>query len=191
LAAVHGTLVAHRGAIRIETNVDQGTTFWLWIPRQPSRTIRPQAKTLPQARCRGLRVLVVDDEPVARITAGHLLETLGHFPMMAIDGVQGLDCFKRDHAHIDLVLLDSIMPNLSGTEVFRRMREACPEVPIVLVSGFARDDLVEVLMAEGLEAFLMKPYTRANLISVINTAFDRKSKRCSAASGVAPIRASM
>jgi PAS domain S-box-containing protein len=174
LSAVHGTLVSHGGAIRVDSDLGQGTTVSLWMPyRQPIGRSAQVCKPM-QPKDRYLRILVVDDEPVVRGATVGLVESLGHETLAAADGLEAVRCFEREHTEIDLVLLDAVMPNLNGADAFRRIREIEPDVPVVLVSGYARDATIDQLLTEGIDGFLMKPYTRASLISAIENAMDGK-----------------
>lgn len=170
MAAVHGTVLAHGGAIRVESDVDLGTKVVLLIPRQRSSVSSPPPQVLPEAQTRRLRVLVIDDEALARIAAVRLLELLGHRTLVARDGREGVDLFAQAPAQIDLVLLDAVMPNLGGGETFRQLRALRRNVPVVMVSGFPHESVVDQLMAEGLDGFLMKPFTLLGLKSAIDNA---------------------
>jgi CheY-like chemotaxis protein len=87
----------------------------------------------------GETILVVDDEFLIRNVNERLLRAIGYRTLSAVDGLDGLDLYRRHAEEIDLVLLDLTMPNLSGAEVFRQLREWNPDLPIIIYTGYVVD----------------------------------------------------
>lgn len=110
-------------------------------------------------------ILVIDDEPMLRYTLKELLFDLGFQVKEASHGQQGLDILASDK--IDLVLLDMVMPVLSGMEVLYKMRELQLSTPVVLSSGRARGLDPEELEQLGVLGILNKPYSMAQLSEVL------------------------
>lgn len=110
-------------------------------------------------------ILVIDDEPMLRYTLKELLLDLGFQVKEASHGQQGLDILASDK--IDLVLLDMVMPVLSGMEVLYKMRELQMNTPVVLSSGRARGLDPEELEQLGVLGILNKPYSMAQLSEVL------------------------
>ena len=162
LAAVYGTVIQHGGAISVYSEVGRGTEFHLLLPLcQGCRDemTAPDAKAITGHGC----ILVIDDEPIVRMTARLMLERLGYRTLEAADGQEGVDLYREHGEAIDLVLLDMLMPVMEGVECFRLLRRQNPAVRIIISSGFSRDvDLTE-MKKEGLCAFIRKPYNLAEL----------------------------
>ena len=114
------------------------------------------------------RVLLVDDERTVRRTVKLLLESLGYEVELAEDGEEGVERFCEQHGRLSLVLLDMVMPKLSGAGAFRRMREINPAVPVVVCSGYEPGEEVQQLLREGLAGYLAKPYRRLQLRDAID-----------------------
>jgi CheY-like chemotaxis protein len=87
----------------------------------------------------GETILVVDDEFLVRNVNERLLKAIGYRTLSAVDGVDGLERYQEHAKEIDLVLLDLTMPNLSGAEVFRQLRQWDPELPIIIYTGYLVD----------------------------------------------------
>jgi CheY-like chemotaxis protein len=112
-------------------------------------------------------VLLVDDEPVVRRTVALMLESFGFEVVVAEDGRVAVERYAERHADLDLVLLDMIMPNMGGDDAYRAMRDIDASVPVVVCSGYAADETVRSMQAQGLAGFLAKPYRRAELAAII------------------------
>jgi two-component system, cell cycle sensor histidine kinase and response regulator CckA len=113
------------------------------------------------------RILLIDDEDVVRRTGARLLESLGYEVVTASNGREGVELFSSQHRDLDLVLLDMIMPEMDGSDAFVAMQQIDAEVPIVVCSGYAADEVVRNLQEHGLAGFLAKPYRRAVLAEVV------------------------
>ncbi|MBC7173022.1 MAG: response regulator, partial [Polyangiaceae bacterium] len=127
----------------------------------------PRGKTPLESSSRGT-ILVIDDEPVVADTTRRLLEASGYTVLIARDGQEGVATFEAT-LDIQLVLLDLSLPKMSGAEVFRALRASRPEVPVVLCSGYDRDDAAS-RVGEGLAGVLQKPWRLEQLLTTIEGA---------------------
>jgi CheY-like chemotaxis protein len=164
LAAVYGTVVEHGGAVTVYSSVGRGTVFHLYlplcdVPPRPS-LVAPEAP-----RGSGL-ILVVDDEPLVRAAGAQLLKSLGYDVIVAKDGMEGVSAFAEHHLRLAAVLCDMVMPELTGSEACERMRRIDASVPIVICSGFPRDERVP--FEDDPDGFLAKPYHRSELAAVLS-----------------------
>ena len=189
LAMVDGIVRQHEGWVECETEPGVGTTFHLFLPAVaaddalddfPAKSVtRSHAEFLletpvgidpPAARpAGGARILLVDDEEMIRMISRTVLEAAGYVVREATDGVEAVDCFREHHAEIDLVILDLIMPRLSGRDVSQRMVALDPAVKILLSSGYSTDDVSDIPEALGL---LSKPYRPNELLTAVRDALD-------------------
>jgi len=162
LAAVYGTVKEHNGAISVCSEPGQGTVFRVLLPSGSTRAPQevPREETV---QGRG-GIMLVDDEAIIRLSGHCLLEELGYQVYLAEDGEQALELYARDRERIGLVILDMVMPKLSGKETFLRLRELDPGVRVLFSSGFHREGTVNELLEIGARGFIHKPY-RLQLLS--------------------------
>jgi len=160
LAGVYGCAKSHRGGIRVYSEPGMGSTFRLLLPLATGRDGGAAASARPQAGVvRGTgHLLLVDDEEMVRTFAASALRSLGYVVSTCTDGAEAVAFFQRNREEIDLVILDLIMPRLSGADAFARMREIDPEVKVLVSSGFNRNGTADALVAQGALGFLHKPF---------------------------------
>ena len=129
-------------------------------------TAKKKAPSEVMAKGEGL-ILVVDDEPIMRKIAVNVLQNSGYTVMAAEDGNQALQIFKQHYRDIKLVLLDLLMPDISGKETYIQMKKINPDVCVLLVSGAERDKRIKELLKMGVKAYIEKPYTFPQLSQMV------------------------
>ncbi|RME67401.1 MAG: PAS domain S-box protein, partial [Nitrospirae bacterium] len=164
LYIVHSIISAHNGYINLYSEPGKGTKFNIYIPVFKGTPEEEKEVDLESLKGSGT-VLVVDDEVDILNLVEDLLKPLGYKTLKAKDGYEALEILRSKRDEIDLVLLDMVMPKLSGREVFQQIKNMAPEMPVVLCSGYTADGLAGVrdLIKEGAKAFVQKPFTRASL----------------------------
>jgi PAS domain S-box-containing protein len=162
LAAIRGIVDNHGGEIRIVSREGEGTTCTVLLPLStvPAAAKSPSTGSQPAG---GGRVLLADDEEDVRGVVHAMLETLGYEVIEARDGVEAVEIFQRRAAEIDLVILDLVMPRLTGEAALRQMRQIAPAVPAILVSGYDESGRIHEIVAAGFGGFLQKPFRRQDL----------------------------
>lgn len=159
LSMVHGIVRAHHGAITVESTPGKGTTFALLFPAAQARpSTRPPAPNRPRARLRGLRLLYIDDEERLVTLAERVLARAGHTVTGFSFPAAALDAFRRSPGSFDAVVTDLTMPEQSGFDVARAVREVRPDMPIVIATGFVREEDEARARALGVLALLHKPF---------------------------------
>ena len=168
LASVYGAVSSHRGVIRVYSEPGRGTTMKLLLPA--SRADIPQAVPATNSReiVRGQgRVLLIDDEEVVLRFAGGALRTMGYEVVSCSNGPEALEKLQADPDQFDLVVLDLIMPEMPGSETFKRIRQIRPDLPVVVSTGYSSSQALRSTLDQGAEAFLPKPYRLDELSRVI------------------------
>ena len=112
-------------------------------------------------------ILVIDDERVIRNTMEGFLKQLNYDVILANDGDEGIEIYKKNKDKISLVILDIIMPKLNGYDAFKAIRTINPEAKILLFSGFNRTPAMDKLQEEGAIGFLQKPFRQKELYEML------------------------
>jgi two-component system cell cycle sensor histidine kinase/response regulator CckA len=170
LAAVRGIMSKHRGGIRVYSEPGKGTTFRLLFPvaSVPHHESTP-APSSGKWHGSGL-VLLVDDEPMLLSVGVRMLRHLGFETLTAATGLQALETFKEHRDEIRIVVLDWTMPEMDGAETLAQLRRLDPAVPVIIVSGYAPDDLQRRLSGRHVTAIVRKPYNFDEIAAALQTA---------------------
>jgi CheY-like chemotaxis protein len=174
LSAILGIVRAHSGALQVDSELGEGTVFRVTFPSVKGlvRTV-PEEKPLTLTKRSNEQVLVVDDNDQVRMATAELLENAGWKVLSANGGGEALEKIEATTAGLSAVLLDMVMPNMPGEEVFHRIRALRPEVPILLTSGYQEDNAAEVLCALPRVAFIKKPYRLDRLERVLGELIEK------------------
>ena len=121
-----GSLKTIEGDICAESELNKGTTFFIYLPAHTTETRDIAESIVPETITGHGTVLLVDDEPAVLDPSATLLEYLGFTVLKAINGSLALEIFQKDGERIDLVILDLIMPNMSGKELYYKAQEDRP-----------------------------------------------------------------
>ncbi|MGC4122595.1 MAG: response regulator [Myxococcales bacterium] len=168
LASAYGIVRAHKGAIEVESKKGEGASFRILLPATSRETVAPPAPPAAKAPARGSElILVVDDEPLVLNVTRPLLERAGYSVLTAASGAEALSILEKERSRIGLVLLDMVMPGMSGAEAFRRLRGLRPDLRVLLVSGYADSEEARALLREPHVGFLAKPYRLEELSAKI------------------------
>jgi PAS domain S-box-containing protein len=160
LSVVLGIVRGHRGALTIYSEPGLGSTFKLLLPTigGPADAIAP--RRLVEAQWHGAgELLVIDDEESVREVATSILTRLGYRVSIASNGAEGLAIFRRYPNCFAAVLLDLTMPELSGDETLRELRNLRPDLPVLLMSGFNEQDAATLFAGVDGTGFVQKPFT--------------------------------
>ncbi|MBU4396049.1 MAG: response regulator, partial [Proteobacteria bacterium] len=164
LAMVYNIIRQEHGFIDVYSEPGQGSTFNVYLPllEREGEEIAPTRDTSTISRGDGI-VLVVDDDDIVRKMAEDILQSVGYTVLTAANGKDGVEMYRQHHGNIKVVLLDMVMPVMSGREAFMEMKKINPEVKVLLASGFRQDERVEDILELGVKSFLQKPYTITSL----------------------------
>ena len=168
LAAVLGIMRGHHGALKVYSEPGRGTTFKLLFPCAAgvADPTRPVIQAKPSWRGQG-KVLVVDDEETIRTTALRMLKVLGFESELASNGREAVEALRAKPGSYALVLLDLTMPVMDGEQAFTELRQVQPDLRVVLMSGYNRQEAVARFTGKGLASFLQKPFSMEALTEVM------------------------
>jgi CheY-like chemotaxis protein len=166
LPAVHGTVRAHGGAIAITTAPGVGTTFELYLPAMLAASVaeapeRPSAPLVVLSPMHA-RVLLADDEALARTATAAMLESLG-CEVRAVDNGAALIAALAEGELPDLIVSDLAMPGLAGIGLVQALDALRPGCPLLLITGFSGEDVSAACTPRLNRRLLRKPFQRADL----------------------------
>ena len=160
LAGAFGVIRRHGGSIRIRSAVGQGTAVTLRLASEASAEGRPQDAP-ESAPPDPLRILVVEDETIVSQVIEDYLDVDGHHVVTASNGREALELFRIES--FDVVLTDRAMPGMNGDELAAALKRICPELPIIMVSGFGKMMVASGEKSEHVDAIVGKPVNRRDL----------------------------
>lgn len=166
LSAVYGTIAEHHGAITVYSEVGKGTVFHVYLPMADLQV--KQSISEPIAPQGSGTILLIDDEELVQATASTILSKLGYRVISAENGKKGIELYKAHREEINLVILDMIMPVMGGKETFMSIHSIDPSLPVIVSSGFSRDEDQEALSRLGVSGYLRKPFHRVELAEMIS-----------------------
>lgn len=169
LASVYGALEQMHGSIVVESKVNEGTTFIMRLPLQKKADeyeSRDQSESKMVSKTK--TVLLVDDEPLVRQVCEDFLSIMGHQCLTAGGGEEAIKVYQREQQNIDLVILDMIMPDANGKEVFKRLKQIKPDIKAIISSGYMAENTSTELMSLGVCKVIQKPFELSQLEASIN-----------------------
>lgn len=170
LAMVFAVVKRHGGWIDCTSEPGAGTQFDVYLPVASGAASEPAAAE-PPVRGGTETVLLADDEPLIRGLTQTVLSRYGYRVLLAEDGAQAVELFRRARSEIHLVVLDISMPKLSGHEALAKIRQLEPRVKVIFASGFTADGL-NAAEAAGIAGFINKPFKPADLARAVRAALD-------------------
>ena len=173
LAMVYGIMQNHHGAVYVESEVGRGATFELYFPQVlESQTENGVKETyINQKLMSNKRILIVDDEDMLRELLTEQLTEAGYAVCEASNGVEAIEVLKRlqaEQVRVDAVVLDMNMPKMDGAKAFAEIRALFPRMPILIVTGYAQDEMVQKVVESGANGVLVKPYDAEALFEKLN-----------------------
>jgi PAS domain S-box-containing protein len=173
LATVYGIVKAYGGHIEVESAVDQGTTFSIYLPRLEEAAAGPAERAEPARARGGETVLLVEDEDMVRGLARRILALHGYAVLEARHGVEGLEVAARHAGPIHLLLTDVVMPQMGGRQLADRLQSLRPALRVLFMSGYADDAVVRHGVYQAEADLLSKPFSPDVLARKVREVLDR------------------
>jgi PAS domain S-box-containing protein len=173
LASAYGIIKGHDGYIDVESRKGEGATFSIYLPASEKKIAK--AVKITEKLLKGTEtVLLVDDEEIILDIGRDLLKAMGCKTLTARGGHEAIELYQKNQDEIDIVILDMIMPNMSGGEVYDRMKEINPDIKALLSSGYSINDQATDILSRGCNGFIQKPFTINELSAAIRQILDKK-----------------
>jgi two-component system, cell cycle sensor histidine kinase and response regulator CckA len=166
LVSVFGTIKNHNGLIDFKTEVNKGTTFNLYFPlingAQVKRNVEPKAATHGSAR-----ILIIDDEERIRLLLGEMLTNLGYASVEKKNGTEAVEYYCDHYQEIDAVIVDLVMPGMSGNECIKSLKKIDSSARIIISSGYNLVTDTQQILSKGIAGFIQKPFDLNELSQAI------------------------
>jgi PAS domain S-box-containing protein len=173
LSMVYGFVQQSRGAIAVDSQPGRGTRFKLWWPRHaalPGRGDEPGAVMGAPRAGHGATILLVEDDEGVRSVARRALHRAGYLVLEAENGDSGMRQVAAHGRQVDLVIVDAVMPGMSGPAFAAEYQRLHPEAAVVIMSGYTEDAANRASLLEQCDAFLEKPFSADRLLAVVTRA---------------------
>jgi signal transduction histidine kinase/DNA-binding response OmpR family regulator len=167
-SVIYGIIARHKGEIKVASEEGSGSTVQISLPVYAVRKEeQPPAPKCLEKRDAGARVLIVDDGEINRNVFESYVSKIGHKPVQASNGKEALSIFEL--CPIDLVITDLGMPGMSGWEVAKSVKKINPNVPVILISGWAIQQPETRIKESGVDRILQKPCTMHAFTEAVET----------------------
>jgi len=172
LSVTHGIILSHGGRMRIHSQLGEGTRVQVYLPTvqgiEDKDTDDIEVSTEPVVET----VLVVDDEPGVLRATGRALKRAGFGVFLAGSGPEAVELYRERQEEIGVVVLDLLMPDMDGGEVYRAIKAINPGVKAVLTSGYSRGGQANELLEEGIQVYVQKPCSPTRFCDAVRQALE-------------------
>ena len=171
MASAFGIIRNHGGIIQVRSEKDIGSKFSIYLPA--TKKLAEEEMHSSESILTGKEtVLLVDDEQLVIDVAGEMLEYLGYNVIFALTGSEAVDVYQKYKSKIDIIILDIIMPDMGGGDVFEKLKELAPEIKVLLSSGYSIDGEATQLLQRGCSGFIQKPFDLTELSRKVREILD-------------------
>jgi len=173
LATVYGVVKQHGGFIYVYSEPQHGTSFHVHLPADSGVPDQLEAKHDEPARKGTETILLAEDHDGLRQSAQEMLEALGYRVILAANGTEAVQVFKNNSDRIDLVVLDVVMPGLTGPSAYSQMSAIRPGLGVIFATGYTSEAAHLISLVQKGASILQKPYGVKTLSRMIGTVLDR------------------
>jgi CheY-like chemotaxis protein len=176
LSSVYGCVKNHGGYIHAESEQGKGTVFNVYFPllREarpvpvPALPKAPETVLIKSAPGKNGHILVVDDEVIVGQLCQTILQDFGYRVSLFSNSKDSVEFFRANHADIDMVILDMIMPQMNGSECFAEMKNIKPDIKAIMATGYDVSERTQKLLTRGIAGFLQKPFRENTLLRMVS-----------------------
>lgn len=179
MAITYGIIQGHHGTVELETSLGQGTRFIITLPLLPGAEEFVPGNAYHAGE--GNLVLVVDDDDLVRRATSATLADLGYNVVEAPGGATAVEIVRARPDRFSAVLLDLVMPGMTGSETFRALTAIRPDLPVVVCTGYAADAHIDQDVKRRIAGLVQKPFTAERLSRAILAAGALPSREAKAA----------
>jgi two-component system cell cycle sensor histidine kinase/response regulator CckA len=172
LASVYGIVKNHGGIITVYSEVGRGTTFNIYLPVSAGQIVVEESARIDIVHSTET-ILLIDDEETILAVGKEMLEALGYKVFAAQGGEEAIALYGERKSAIDIVVLDMVMPSMSGGETYDRLKAINPAICVILSSGYSMNEQAGRILERGANSFIQKPFNLKDLSQKIREVLDR------------------
>ncbi|MBN1574650.1 MAG: PAS domain S-box protein [Deltaproteobacteria bacterium] len=173
LSTIYGIMQKHSGIITVYSEVGEGSSFKLYFPAIPEAAKAADSEMDIGKAAGDETLLIIDDEAIVVDMWSDFLKDTGYKVITATNGEEGIGLFTEMRDEIDLVILDYVLPGMSGMETFRKLKEIDPDVKVLISSGYTENGKAKDILMEGGDGFIQKPARLNDLNGKIREILDK------------------
>jgi len=173
LASVYGILKSHGGYIDVDSAIGHGSTFYIYLPTS-EEVVAKEISTDEKLVMGSETILLVDDEDFVLDAGAQLIEAMGYRVLKAKSGPEAVEVYRKSKDTIDLVILDVVMPEMGGGEVYEKLKEVNPQVKVLLSSGYSIEGQAKEILRRGCNGFIQEPFNIEDLSQILRKILDEK-----------------
>ena len=162
LAAVHGIIRGHKGCVLVDSEPGKGTCVKIYLPAAEAGERPLEVREGPVPKGAGT-VLLIEDEEMILGLGKELLERLGYHVLTAMSGKEALEISSGFPGKIDLTILDVVLPDMGGREIYNHLMKERPGLKVLVCSGFSVQGPAQEILDAGAQGFLQKPFSLNDL----------------------------
>ena len=166
MAAVYGIVKKHNGYIYVDSSIDQGTTVTIYLPCTAPPPAVEEEQPLYTSEQTGT-ALIIEDEDMVMDVSRAIVEKLGYGVLEARSGKEALELANTYAGRIDFALLDIILPDMNGNQIYPMLMKARPDLKVIVCTGFAQDGPAEEILKAGADSFIQKPFSASTISSAL------------------------
>lgn len=172
LATVYGIMKQHGGYITVDSELDMGAVFHIYLPAAMTGADEQRSRTIPVEKGHET-ILVAEDNEGVRLFVLDALQEYGYKTIEAVDGEDAINKFRQNRG-ADLIIVDSVMPKKNGREVYEEIRRMAPGIKVLFTSGYTRDIVLDKGIEDGELDFIAKPIFLDDLLKKVREVLDRR-----------------
>ena len=172
LAITHSIISKHNGYISVHSKLGEGTTFTIYLPASTSELKKEIRQETIETRAASAKIMIMDDEEMVRDVAKAIFTMLGHEVILAADGEEAVELYKRQNDSgqpVDIIIMDLTIPGgMGGEKTVQEILAINPEAKVIVASGYSHDPVMAHYQDYGFIAAIVKPFQIQDIMDIIN-----------------------
>lgn len=173
LSVVHGIVTNHNGHIDVKSEIGKGTEFVVYFPIEKKKKDKINVQEVQVVDGEKRTIILVDDEKDVLNLFEILLTKKGYSVEKFSSSVEALECFRADPKKFDLIITDQTMPDLTGVELAKKIKEMRADIPIMLLTGYSQQISKDNYEEFGINEFIVKPVLPTEFYEKVNKIFSK------------------